>query len=129
VSIVYVNAYMHASKKYALLQINSPWSILPHKRGGQTMTLGERILLLRRRHRLTQEELAAQTGVNKMTIWRLEHGAIQDVKGQVLAKMAVALETTTDYLLGLRVEEPPTAGAQPTPQPKRPRSRHVAPVA
>ena len=71
------------------------------------MTLGERILLLRRRKRLTQDELAAQSGVNKMTIWRLEHGAIQDVKGQVLAHMALALETTTDYLLGLREDEQP----------------------
>ena len=90
------------------------------------MTLGERILLLRRRKRLTQEELAAQSGVNKMTIWRLEYGAIHDVKGQVLGKMAVALETTADYLLGLREDEQPgpqpatrqpALGAQPAPQP------------
>ena len=104
------------------------------------MTLGERILLLRRRKRLTQDELAAQAGVNKMTIWRLEHGAIQDVKGQVLAHMALALETTTDYLLGLREDEQPdprtaqrqTAPApQPAPQPtaKRQRTRQAAPVA
>ena len=99
------------------------------------MTLGERILLLRRRKQLTQDELAAQSGVNKMTIWRLEHGAIQDVKGQVLGKMALALETTADYLLGLREEEPPdpqtttrqtAPGAKPTTQ--RPRPRKAAPV-
>jgi transcriptional regulator with XRE-family HTH domain len=76
------------------------------------MTLGERVLLLRRRKRLTQDALADQAGVNKMTIWRLEHGVIQDMKGQVLAKMAVALDTTTDYLLGLREEE---ASALPSP--------------
>jgi transcriptional regulator with XRE-family HTH domain len=98
------------------------------------MTLGERILLLRRRKRLTQDELAAQSGVNKMTIWRLEHAAIQDVKGQVLAKMALALETTTDYLLGLREDEQPdprTAAREdaPPPQPKRQRPRTAAPVA
>ena len=104
------------------------------------MTLGERILLLRRRKRLTQDELAAQSGVNKMTIWRLEHGAIQDVKGQVLAHMALALETTTDYLLGLREDEQPdprtaqrqTAPApKPAPQPtaKRQRPRTAAPAA
>lgn len=88
------------------------------------MTLGERILLLRRRKRLTQEALATQAGVNKMTIWRLEHGAIQDVKGQVLAKMALALETTTDYLLGLRED------AQDTQPPrKRQRPRKAASVA
>ena len=104
------------------------------------MTLGERILLLRRRKRLTQEELAAQSGVNKMTIWRLEHGSIHDVKGQVLGKMALALETTADYLLGLREDEQPgtqtttrepAPGAQPAPPPtaKRKRTRTAAPVA
>jgi transcriptional regulator with XRE-family HTH domain len=60
-----------------------------------------------------------------MTIWRLEHGAIQDVKGQVLAKMALALQTTTDYLLGLREEEQTTA----PPPGKRQRSRKAASVA
>ena len=99
------------------------------------MTLGERILLLRRRQRLTQDELAAQAGVNKMTIWRLEHGAIHDVKGQVLGKMALALETTADYLLGLREDEhpgppPATRHPAPTPQPpaQRPRPRKAATV-
>ena len=102
------------------------------------MTLGERILLLRRRKQLTQDELAAQSGVNKMTIWRLEHGAIQDVKGQVLGKMALALETTADYLLGLCEDEPPgppPALRQPAPEAppaprlpaKRPRPRQAIP--
>ena len=103
------------------------------------MTLGERVLLLRRRKRLTQDELAVQSGVNKMTIWRLEHGAIQDVKGHVLGKMALALETTADYLLGLREDEQPdprtttrqtVPAPQPAPQPtKRQRTRKAAPVA
>jgi len=93
------------------------------------MTLGERILALRRRKHLTQDELATRSGVNKMTIWRLEHGAIQDVKGQVLAKMALALETTTDYLLGLREDAlpVPSTGAQDT-APTRQRTRKAAPV-
>ena len=94
------------------------------------MTLGERILLLRRRKRLTQEELAAQSGVNKMTIWRLEHGAIHDVKGQVLGKMALALETTTDYLLGLREDEqvgPQTATRQPAPPAPKPPAQRQRP--
>jgi transcriptional regulator with XRE-family HTH domain len=88
------------------------------------MTLGERILVLRRRKRLTQEALASQVGINKMTLWRLEHGAIQDVKGQVVAKMALALDTTTDYLLGLREEEQPATPAQPTRQ----KAHKAAPV-
>jgi transcriptional regulator with XRE-family HTH domain len=69
------------------------------------MTLGERVLVLRRRKGLTQGELAKHAGVNKMTIWRLEHNAILDVKGQVLGRMAEVLGCSTDYLLG-REEEP-----------------------
>ncbi len=65
------------------------------------MTLGERVLLERRRQRLTQAALGGHAGVNKMTIWRLEHGNIQDVKSQVLAKLALALDVSADYLLGL----------------------------
>lgn len=68
------------------------------------MTLGERVLVLRRRKAMTQGQLALQAGVNKMTIWRLEHNAILDVKGQVLRKMADVLGCSTDYLLG-RVTE------------------------
>ena len=59
-----------------------------------------------------------------MTLWRLEHGAIQDVKGQVVAKMALALDTTTDYLLGLREEKQPATPAQPTRQ----KAHKAAPV-
>jgi transcriptional regulator with XRE-family HTH domain len=88
------------------------------------MTLGERVLLLRRRKRLTQDELAVLAGVNKMTIWRLEHGAIHDVKGQVLGKMALALETTADYLLGLREDETLVPPAPATRQ----RTHQAAPV-
>jgi hypothetical protein len=60
-----------------------------------------------------------------MTIWRLEHGAILDVKGQVLAHMALALQTTTDYLLGLREDEQPTI----PPPATRQRPRKAQPVA
>ena len=65
-----------------------------------------------------------------MTSWRLEHGAIHDVKGQVLGKMALALETTTDYLLGLREDEqvgPQTATRQPAPPAPKPPAQRQRP--
>lgn len=68
------------------------------------MTLGERVLVQRRRCKMSQDALAQQAGVNKMTIWRLEKGTIKDVKGEVLGKLAVALGVSADYLLGLQEE-------------------------
>ena len=68
-------------------------------------TLGERILILRRRHKLTQRELAEGAGLHTNTIARLEQGNLNDLGGQALAKLARSLDTSTDYLLGLSEEE------------------------
>jgi transcriptional regulator with XRE-family HTH domain len=99
-------------------------------------TLGERLLILRRRRQLTQRELADAAGLNTNTIARLEQGHLKDLGGQSVAKLARALDTTTDFLLGLSetVDRPdvlpPTRPvvAAPAP-PKRPRPRKVVPVA
>jgi transcriptional regulator with XRE-family HTH domain len=68
------------------------------------MTLGERILILRRRLGLTQKELAQAAGLNTNTIARLEQGDLKDLGGQSVLKLARALDTTTDYLLGAHEE-------------------------
>jgi transcriptional regulator with XRE-family HTH domain len=68
------------------------------------MTLGERILILRRRHDMTQKQLAKEAGLNTNTIARLEQGNLKDLGGQLVAKLARSLGTTTDYLLGLTEE-------------------------
>ena len=46
------------------------------------------------------------------TIVRVERGRIQDLAGLVVAKVANALDTSTDYLLGLTDEDTPQ-GEQP----------------
>jgi transcriptional regulator with XRE-family HTH domain len=69
------------------------------------MTLGERILILRRRQDMTQQQLAKEAGLNKNTIARLEQRSLKDLGGQSVAKIAKALGTSTDYLLGLSEEE------------------------
>ena len=69
------------------------------------MTLGERVLLIRRRRGLTQQELASQARLNKNTVARLEQGSLKDLSGQSITKIAVALGVSTDYLLGLKTEE------------------------
>jgi len=64
-------------------------------------TLGERLLILRRRRGLTQKALAQAAGLNTNTVSRLEQGDLHDLGGQSIAKLAQALRTTTDFLLGL----------------------------
>jgi transcriptional regulator with XRE-family HTH domain len=64
------------------------------------MTLGERILVLRHRLRLSQSMLAQQSGMNKNTIARVERGEIMDVSGANIVRLARALQVSTDVLLG-----------------------------
>lgn len=71
------------------------------------MTLGERIHLIRRRQKMTQQALADAVGVSKVTIFRIEKGDFGDVKGQTIAKMAKVLNVSADYLLGLKPDPEP----------------------
>jgi len=64
------------------------------------MTLGEKIHLLRRRLGWTQRELGQFAQVNANTIARLERDEIRDPGSQLVLRLARALETSTDYLLG-----------------------------
>jgi transcriptional regulator with XRE-family HTH domain len=86
---------------------------------------GERVVLLRRRKGLSQPELASQAGMSVTTLNRVEN-AHQSLYMEKVAALATALGTTADYLLGLSnaLEEE----QQPTPTPKRPRSRKTTPV-
>lgn len=79
------------------------------------MTLGERIHLLRRRLGWTQRELALTANIHANNLARIERSEIPDPGGQSVARLARALETSTDYLLGLTDdptprEEPARAG-------------------
>lgn len=69
--------------------------------------LGQRILLRRRDKRLTQAELGKHVGISGNTIARIERGRIQDLGGSTIAKIAEALDTSTDYLLGLTDDDTP----------------------
>lgn len=68
------------------------------------MNLGERIHLLRRRLGWTQRELAEASHINLNNIARIERSEVRDPGGQMVARIARALGTTTDYLLGLSEE-------------------------
>jgi len=98
-------------------------------------TLGERLLILRRRRGLTQKALAQAAGLNTNTVSRLEQGDLHELGGQSIAKLAQALRTTTDFLLGLSEHPEKDAASsygaettRPTPPTKRQRTRTSASV-
>jgi transcriptional regulator with XRE-family HTH domain len=86
------------------------------------MTLGERILILRRRLKMSQSMVARAARVDTNTIARLEQGRVHDLSGDTIVRVARALHVSTDVLLGvapLDDEDEPAL---------RPRPRTAAPV-
>ena len=69
------------------------------------MTTGDRIRQLRIQHQMTQEELGAKVGVQKAAIYKYENGLIVNLKRSTLEKLAIVLETTPTYLMGLEDDE------------------------
>lgn len=62
-------------------------------------TVGDRILNLRKELSLSQKELADKVGITEASLSRYENNK-REPKGEIIAKLAKALNTTTDYLLG-----------------------------
>ena len=65
------------------------------------MTLGERILILRRRLKMSQSMLAQACGLDTNTIARLEQGRVHDLSGEAIIRVARALQVSTDVVLGV----------------------------
>jgi transcriptional regulator with XRE-family HTH domain len=73
--------------------------------------LGDRVQARRKELGLTQERLAADSGLKQFHISRIESGDIKDIKGETLRRLARALRCTTDYLVGMYEEEDDPAPA------------------
>ena len=73
------------------------------------MTTGERIHQLRIEHQMTQEELGAKVGVQKAAIYKYENGLVVNLKRSILEKLALVLDTTPTYLMGMEDAEPTQA--------------------
>lgn len=71
------------------------------------LSFGERIAVLRRRQGMTQRALGTESQVHWNTIARLERGKLTDLPGKAVARIAKALGTSADYLLGLSEQEGP----------------------
>lgn len=77
------------------------------------MTTGERIRQLRIEHQMTQEELGAKVGVQKAAIYKYENGLVVNLKRSILEKLALVLDTTPTYLMGMEDAEPTQASLTP----------------
>jgi transcriptional regulator with XRE-family HTH domain len=62
-------------------------------------SLGDRIRLLRKKHRITQEEFGNILHVSKSMVSDIEHGR-RRVHAELLRDIADVLGVSTDYLLG-----------------------------
>lgn len=70
------------------------------------MTTGERIKSRRKELGLSAEALAQRLELSPATIYRYENGYIEKVPGDRLLRIAEALRTTPEYLMGWTAEEP-----------------------
>jgi transcriptional regulator with XRE-family HTH domain len=66
-----------------------------------TLTTGERLRLLRKRRGLTLRQLAVQTGVSDTSLSEYESDRRQ-ASAEAIRALAIALETSADYLLRLK---------------------------
>lgn len=70
--------------------------------------LGERIRELRLRKGLTLEALAEKVSSSKSYIWELENKSVTRPSAEKLRLIAIALDTTTDYLIAAESVDPET---------------------
>lgn len=69
------------------------------------MVLGDRIKALREKRGINQKELAKKIGVSKSAMSKIESES-RKVEDVLLIKIANALDTSSDYLLGIENKKP-----------------------
>ncbi|MXV15622.1 helix-turn-helix domain-containing protein [Pedobacter sp. HMF7056] len=70
----------------------------------ELLLFGERLLQVRKRRKVSQEELAKKIGVHAPVIGRYERGEVKP-SIETAARMANALDASLDYLTGLVDQE------------------------
>lgn len=78
--------------------------------------LGQRVRKARQAARMTQEQLAAATGLKQFHISRIERGGIKDVMGDTLRRLSHALSVSIDFLLDGGDTEQDSTDDTPVPQ-------------
>jgi DNA-binding XRE family transcriptional regulator len=75
------------------------------RREGAAMTLGERVVMWRKRRKMTQKDLATKARLNPISLSKIERGVSTDLDASTVCRLAQALNVKTDYLFGLIGEE------------------------
>jgi transcriptional regulator with XRE-family HTH domain len=76
------------------------------------MTLGEKITLIRKEKKWTQDELGKSIGVARYVVGKYETGVTQP-PFEIASKIAVALDVSLDYLAGITERDPISKDAIP----------------
>ena len=79
---------------------------LPPIEEEKSVTIGQRIYELRKKKKLTQKELADKIGISRILVWNYENGRLR-LYDEMVKRFAIALEVSTDYLLGLKDDPEP----------------------
>jgi transcriptional regulator with XRE-family HTH domain len=82
------------------LQKCDKYIIIGNNKGGDNMTIGERIKQRRKHLGMSAEKLGDLLGKNRATIFRYENGEIENLPIDILEPIAIALQTTPAYLMG-----------------------------
>jgi transcriptional regulator with XRE-family HTH domain len=82
-------------------------------------TIGERLMVIRRRRGISQRDLAMRAQMSPTTINRLERG-LQATTAEKLSTLCRLLDVSADYVLGLRPAPEPLSldDAPPRPGPR-----------
>lgn len=65
------------------------------------MTVGERVMTIRKNKELTQLQLSKKIGITRILLSNYETGRIR-MFDEMITRIAIALEVSTDVLLGLK---------------------------
>jgi transcriptional regulator with XRE-family HTH domain len=68
-------------------------------------TIGQRIARIRKKKKISQQKLAEEIGIKRVLVSDYERGKVR-LYDEMVARFAIALEVTTDELLGLK-DHPP----------------------
>lgn len=63
------------------------------------MTMGERIRILRKQHKMSMEELGSKIGVGKSAILKYEKGQVENLPRSTIEKMAILFGVSPSYLM------------------------------
>lgn len=77
---------------------------------------GDRVKLLRDKHRMTQDGLAQRLGMTRENVSNYERGLVKNIPTDVVQNLADVFDTNTDYLLGRTDDASPSSEKSFNPQ-------------